>query len=446
MAYTRISFRRDTAAEWETVNPVLNHGEIGLIVDSIGQETALFKIGDGTTAWNDLPIASGPRGETGAQGETPPLSDSVTNADSNVAASSAAVKTAYDRGSTAQSRADAAYARTRTPLTADTTFYLSATGNDTNDGTAPEKAKGTPAGIQALLNSVDNRGYKITVVVSGKIETTSSAFLFDFPDYDDSTLEFVGESTETDGFLGDFRIQNGVFSANNLSFGRIFAYEKGTIRIIDRKIRLTGSATPGYGIQSNINGEFVRTVIELTGAYTSIFFSASGGQNNFTSCTFKQVSDLTYNYLGRARSFLLVEGCTYDGDALPSTGYTFEVLDGAFMFSNSTTLPGGNTYNIGRQGRGSTYGTARAIANISSTGVLSTSRGFGISSVTKTGTGVYRVNHSLNNYISHVTPYPIPDARAVIGVIDDSVGGQTTVRIFNDGGTATDAGFNIEIF
>lgn len=45
-----IQIRRDTASSWQSVNPVLAEGEIGYETD-----TKKIKIGDGTTAWNDLP-------------------------------------------------------------------------------------------------------------------------------------------------------------------------------------------------------------------------------------------------------------------------------------------------------------------------------------------------------------------------------------------------------
>lgn len=48
MAVT-VQFRRGTAAEWTTANPTLLEGELGLELD-----TLLFKLGDGTTAWNSL--------------------------------------------------------------------------------------------------------------------------------------------------------------------------------------------------------------------------------------------------------------------------------------------------------------------------------------------------------------------------------------------------------
>jgi len=45
----QIQFRRGTAASWTSANTVLAEGEMGLETD-----TSLFKIGDGTTAWNSL--------------------------------------------------------------------------------------------------------------------------------------------------------------------------------------------------------------------------------------------------------------------------------------------------------------------------------------------------------------------------------------------------------
>lgn len=45
----RFKFRRGTAAEWTTANPVLLAGEPGLETD-----TGKIKYGDGTTAWNSL--------------------------------------------------------------------------------------------------------------------------------------------------------------------------------------------------------------------------------------------------------------------------------------------------------------------------------------------------------------------------------------------------------
>lgn len=46
---TLIKLRKGTAAEWESVNPVLALGEPGFESD-----TLKFKVGNGTIAWNSL--------------------------------------------------------------------------------------------------------------------------------------------------------------------------------------------------------------------------------------------------------------------------------------------------------------------------------------------------------------------------------------------------------
>ena len=46
---TRIRLRRGSAAAWTSANPTLLEGEIGVETD-----TVKLKVGDGTTAWNDL--------------------------------------------------------------------------------------------------------------------------------------------------------------------------------------------------------------------------------------------------------------------------------------------------------------------------------------------------------------------------------------------------------
>lgn len=49
MSLTRLQFRRGTAAEWTTGNPVLAPGEVGLELD-----TGKFKIGNGLIDWDSL--------------------------------------------------------------------------------------------------------------------------------------------------------------------------------------------------------------------------------------------------------------------------------------------------------------------------------------------------------------------------------------------------------
>lgn len=67
MSFGRFQFRRDTGANWSSANPVLAAGEMG-----INTTTMLFRIGDGTTAWNSLTDVGGvgPKGDKGDKGDT----------------------------------------------------------------------------------------------------------------------------------------------------------------------------------------------------------------------------------------------------------------------------------------------------------------------------------------------------------------------------------------
>jgi len=81
MAFAQFQFRRDTAANWTSANPVLLSGELGLETD-----TQKFKVGNGTTAWNALPYggikgdagAAGATGATGAAGVSPTVTVGAT--------------------------------------------------------------------------------------------------------------------------------------------------------------------------------------------------------------------------------------------------------------------------------------------------------------------------------------------------------------------------------
>lgn len=53
---TTFQFKKGTAKRWQEVNPILAEGEPGFVI----YENRL-KIGDGKTAWNDLPYIDGKR-------------------------------------------------------------------------------------------------------------------------------------------------------------------------------------------------------------------------------------------------------------------------------------------------------------------------------------------------------------------------------------------------
>lgn len=59
----QIQYRRGTATQWTSVNPILAQGEPGYEYD-----TGKFKVGNGVDTWNVLPYSSGIQGPTGATG------------------------------------------------------------------------------------------------------------------------------------------------------------------------------------------------------------------------------------------------------------------------------------------------------------------------------------------------------------------------------------------
>ena len=74
MAY-RIQFRRDTTANWTSINPILLQGEFAYSLD-----TGFAKIGDGSSTWTQLTYfgGTGPTGPTGIVGATGSTGPSVS--------------------------------------------------------------------------------------------------------------------------------------------------------------------------------------------------------------------------------------------------------------------------------------------------------------------------------------------------------------------------------
>ena len=62
-ANARFGFREDTLENWIANNPVLEKGEPAVVRD--GENGEWLKIGDGVTAFNNLPWKKGPKGDNG---------------------------------------------------------------------------------------------------------------------------------------------------------------------------------------------------------------------------------------------------------------------------------------------------------------------------------------------------------------------------------------------
>ena len=70
----QIQIRRGSAAQWSASNPILAEGELAVELD-----TEKFKIGKGTTHWNDLAYATGIPGAAGVAGAAGPTGPSLTH-------------------------------------------------------------------------------------------------------------------------------------------------------------------------------------------------------------------------------------------------------------------------------------------------------------------------------------------------------------------------------
>lgn len=79
---SRYSFREDTLENWVENNPILEKGEPS-IVQNPTNEVEWLKIGDGATAWNDLPYRKGPQGDKGDKGDPYTLTEQDKHSISN---------------------------------------------------------------------------------------------------------------------------------------------------------------------------------------------------------------------------------------------------------------------------------------------------------------------------------------------------------------------------
>jgi hypothetical protein len=142
---TRLRIRRGTAAAWTAANPVLLAAELGIETD-----TRRLKAGDGTTAWNSLSYIGG-------AGDGTDLSyDAATRLLSSSTGADVTLPLATTSVAGMQSGADKLLLQqleTRLDSFRDArTFYVSKTGNNSNNGTS----KGEPfLTIQAAVTAAN---------------------------------------------------------------------------------------------------------------------------------------------------------------------------------------------------------------------------------------------------------------------------------------------------
>lgn len=96
-ANARFGFREDTLKNWTEINPILEKGEPAVVRDGANGEW--LKIGDGVTAFNNLPWKTGPKGEKGEQGTQGIKGDKGEQGIQGVAGKDAVTDQTYDPNS-----------------------------------------------------------------------------------------------------------------------------------------------------------------------------------------------------------------------------------------------------------------------------------------------------------------------------------------------------------
>jgi hypothetical protein len=257
-------------------------------------------------------------------------------------------------------------------LTADTNFYLSTTGSDANDGRTPETAKGSWAGMHALLASIDPREYVAMVNISGLF---AGAFNINLPAYTQEKLYLFGTDRAVDGCTGDLTAVSGGFAYNNIRCGALQVLRSAHIGRATSGanfIRITGMPTPSGAIYAGFGGRITARLdtIEYSGAFTDFIQAHGGGVVSFRNMTYAPIGTPTFS----GDSINMYLGSSADVD-------------------NPAILPGGGTITRSNPGNINAYGVAVAGGFINGNGSLG-SPSFGITAVTKTQTGVSQIDHS----------------------------------------------------
>jgi major tropism determinant Mtd-like protein len=150
--------RRDTAADWTSVNPVLYAGQLGFETD-----TGKIKLGDGVTAWTSLPYLSG---VTSVNGHTGIVTLTASDVSADAAGSAAAVLAETLPGLTVVAVSSAG------ALASDTLAEVNATA-----GTIALTLPAPTAGTQQLIMVEKTDSSANTVTITGTIRGVGAATL-----------------------------------------------------------------------------------------------------------------------------------------------------------------------------------------------------------------------------------------------------------------------------
>jgi hypothetical protein len=179
-----IGLRGGSRAEWELKNPILLRKQMGAITTPITDPLyGAYKVGDGVTRWNDLPI----KGWTdlsdyytkeevnalintlgGNIGDGLAAFYTKNEIDAKVTALNASISALSTRITTLETKVNTVDAKIRRKATGTTSFYLNPNGNDNNDGLTSATPKKTFAQLAShIRNNWDfSSGYSINIYLS----------------------------------------------------------------------------------------------------------------------------------------------------------------------------------------------------------------------------------------------------------------------------------------
>ena len=191
---TRIQLKYDTLQNWTTNNPVLKAGEVGIAtvpdpVDPIHNAPAVvFKVGDGSTAWNDLKFGSAlaadvyswakaankptyTAGEVGAATASD-ITAAIQALDSNAAVSAGNFITGFDivdgKITNVQYGAPAAVQIPEYTLSSDSEGSVTITGGETNSTVAIDGFSEVAGLARSAVQTVANGTANGTILVDGE--------------------------------------------------------------------------------------------------------------------------------------------------------------------------------------------------------------------------------------------------------------------------------------
>jgi hypothetical protein len=314
------------------------------------------------------------------------------------------------------------------------------TGNDMADGKTAGTAKGTWAGMRALLNGTDPGNCKVTVQVSGLFSGGVHLYI---PGYDHSNLLITGADQATDGWSGEVYIY-GSMMLDKLCFGRLSLYGS-YLHLENRTLRFTGVSPVNAAISLFARSGIYayNTTFEFTGNHSSLIY-ISGGTGQLYNSAYKQIGGIAYNHFTNAYSGSIAlngPNSTFDFQTPPSVS-SIRSYGGTLDTVLAASFPGGGKVTYDSPGISYIRGVARIGGKVYSDGSIITTYG-DLAAITRESAGTYLLTINMTTKGVLVTPETLSDFRATSIYVSAT---QWRIYTRNASGALTDCNFDFAIF